>query len=270
MSDGGEFSDLLRTLRASARRSQMDLALAAEISQRHLSFLETGRSRPGRAVVEKLARALELPPALANALMASAGFAPLFQARTWDDDALAPLRRAAAEILQRHAPYPAVLIDAAANVIAINPDFDRALGLIDGPARLWSLTHAQGQPRNLLRLSLHPDGPARAMVNFPDVARATLQRAQAEARGSRALLRVLEEIARWRNIDPAWLEPAWAPAPGPIIEERYRIGDRQLALFAVVTTLGAPMDATAGALRIESFFPADEDTRRALAGDAPK
>jgi transcriptional regulator with XRE-family HTH domain len=257
------FASQLRALRQNARRSQMDLALEAGVSQRHLSFLETGRSRPGRGVVEKLARALALSAPVANAFMASAGYAPLFAQRSWSDEDMAPIRRAAAELLRRHAPYPAVLIDAAADVIAVNSGFNAALGLIDDPDRLWARTHPSGEPRNLLRLSLHPEGPAAAMVNFETVARATLQRAHAEAPGSERLEAVLTDISAWPNIDPTWIAPQWGPPPAPIIEERYKTRDFELALFAVITSLGAPMDAAAN-LRVESFFPADEASRELL------
>lgn len=242
----------------------MDLALEAGVSQRHLSFLESNRARPGRGVVEKLARALALSPEGANALMASAGYAPLFPPRALSDAQMAPVRRAAAELLRRHAPYPAVLIDAAGDVIEVNSGFDAALSLIDDPAALWARSHPAGEPRNLLRLSLHPEGPAAAMVNFESAARATIERARAEAQGLSRLDALLTEIASWPNIDPAWLEPHWGPTPAPIIEERYKTGDVDLALFAVITSLGAPMDATASSLRIESFFPADEPSRQVL------
>jgi len=263
------FASQLRALRHKARRSQMDLALEAGVSQRHLSFLESDRAHPGRAVVEKLARALTLSPAAANALMASAGYAPLFAPRAWSDADMAPVRQAAAELLRRHAPYPAVLIDAAGEVIEVNAGFNAALSLIDDPDALWARTHPAGERHNLLRLSLHPKGPAAAMVNFEPVARATIQRARAEAQGSPQLETLLEEIADWPNIDPGWLEPGWGPAPAPIIEERYKIGDRELALFAVITSLGAPMDATAASLRLESFFPADEASRQVLDAAGP-
>lgn len=243
----------------------MDLALEAGVSQRHLSFLESDRARPGRGVVEKLARALALSAPIANALMESAGYAPLFAQRAWSDEDMAPIRRAAAELLRRHAPYPAVLIDAASDVIAVNSGFDAALGLIDDPDRLWARTHPGGEPRNFLRLSLHPNGPAAAMVNFEAVARATLQRARAEAQGSQRLESLLADISRWPNIDPAWIEPNWGPPPGPIIEERYKTQEKELALFAVITSLGAPMDAAAN-LRVESFFPADDASKRVLDG----
>jgi transcriptional regulator with XRE-family HTH domain len=262
MTASTDFPEQLRSYRKQARRSQMDLALEAGVSQRHLSFLESGRAKPGRAVVEKLARALELPAPCANAFMESAGYAALFPAYAWSDEAMAPIRQAADELLVRHAPYPAILIDASANVIKANRAFDAALSLIDAPERLWALSHPKGEPRNLLRLSLHPDGTAKASLNFETVAYATLQRARREARGAPPLETLLEEIRQWPNIDPAWLEPGWGPSPAPIIEERFQVGGDVLTVFAVITTLGAPLDASP--LRIESYFPADATSRTAL------
>jgi transcriptional regulator with XRE-family HTH domain len=262
MVDSPSFSSHLRAFRKQARRSQMALALEAGVSQRHLSFLESGRAKPGRAVVEKLARALELPAPSANALMESAGFAALFPAYAWTDEVMAPIRQAADELLMRHAPYPAILIDASANVIKSNPAFDAALSLIDTPERLWKRSHPKGEPRNLLRLSLHPEGTSKASLNFETVAQATLQRARREAHGAPRLETLLDEIRQWPNIDPAWLELGWGPTPAPIIEECFQIGGDVLTLFAVITTLGAPLDASP--LRIESYFPADAISRTTL------
>lgn len=250
------FAELLLAHRRAARLSQLDLALEAGTSQRHLSFLESGRSRPGRAVAEALAEALRLPPIAANELLQAAGFAAMFREHRWNEAAMAPIRSAAQTILRAHMPYPALLIDAANDVIAANAGFDAVLGVFGDAAAIWARTH-DGEPRNLLRLSLHPDGPAAQMLDFESVARATLARALREAPYSARLRAVLDDIARFPNIDPAWLNPAWGPAPAPVIEERYRIGGQVYGVFAIVTTMGAPMDLTGGSLRIESYFPLD-------------
>lgn len=257
------FSVLLRSHRLSARLSQLDLALRAEISQRHLSFLESDRAKPGREIAHRLAEALELDPHAANALLGSAGFAPLFPLRVWNDADMAPLRSAARHVLKGHLPYPAVLLDEAGDVLEENTAFGRVLSLLGDVDRLWRQTH-QGKPRNLLRLATHPKGLSRAMMNFEDVTRATLRRAQAEAPHSRRLQDVLAEIATYPNVDESWLKPAWGPPPGPMIEEQYKVGQLSFSVFAVVTTLGAPMDLAAAAMRIEAFFPADPASEKIL------
>lgn len=252
-----KFAELLLGHRRAARLSQLDLALAAGTSQRHLSFLESGRSRPGRAVAAALAEALQLPPIAANELLQAAGFAAMFREYRWSEAAMAPIRSAAQTILRAHMPYPALLIDDASDVIDANPAFDAVLGVFGDAQAIWARTH-DGTPRNLLRLSLHPDGPATHMLDFETVARATLARALREAPYSPRLRAVLDDIARFPNIDPAWLKPVWGPAPAPVIEERYRIDGQVYGVFAIVTTMGAPMDLTGGSLRIESYFPLDD------------
>lgn len=250
------FAELLLAHRSAARLSQLDLALAAGTSQRHLSFLESGRSRPGRAVAAALAEALQLPPMAANDLLQAAGFAAMFREHRWSEAAMAPIRSAAQTILRAHMPSPAVLIDDASDVIDANLAFDAVLGVFGDATAIWARTH-DGKPRNLLRLSLHPDGPAAHMLDFEQVARATLARALREAPYSARLRAVLDDVARYPNIDRAWLKPAWGPAPAPVIEERYRIDGQIYGVFAIVTTMGAPMDLSGGSLRIESYFPLD-------------
>ncbi|MGP1397613.1 MAG: helix-turn-helix domain-containing protein [Inquilinaceae bacterium] len=262
------FAIMLTALRHQRRLSQLDLAMEAEISQRHLSFLESGRSKPGRSVAARLARALGLAPDLANAFMAEAGFAPIFRARPITDPAMAPLRTAAAHVLSGHMPYPAVLVDAVGDVLDANPAFGAVLTLFGDPAALWDRTH-NGRPKNLYRLTLHSAGTAAALLNFEEVARATLQRMVREAQAGPRLTALLEEIDGWDGIDPAWAKldgakPDWGPPPGPIVAERYRIGREVLSIFAVTTRLGTAMEADAGGLRVESYFPADDRTRQVM------
>ncbi|WP_227286931.1 helix-turn-helix transcriptional regulator [Boseongicola sp. H5] len=257
------FAIMLKSRRHQRRLSQLDLAMEAGISQRHLSFLESGRSKPGRDVAARLARALRLAPELANAFMAEAGFAPIFPARAITDAAMAPVRSAAAQVLQGHMPYPAVLVDAVGDVLDANVAFDAALSLFGDPAELWDRTH-EGRQQNLYRLTLHPAGTAAALVNFGDVARATLQRMAREGQAGPRLAALIEEIVGWGTIDPAWASPGWGPSPAPIFAERYRIGHQMLSIFAVTTRLGTAMDAIAGGLRVESYFPADHRTQKVM------
>ncbi|WP_306120960.1 MULTISPECIES: helix-turn-helix transcriptional regulator [unclassified Roseitalea] len=257
------FATMLTALRHERRLSQLDLAMEAEISQRHLSFLESGRSKPGSDVAAQLARALRLAPDLANAFMAEAGFAPIFRARPITDPAMAPLRTAAAHVLSGHMPYPAVLVDAVGDVLDANPAFGAILTLFGDPAKLWDRTH-NGRPKNLYRLTLHPAGTAAALLNFEEVARATLQRVLREAQAGPRLTGLLEEIVGWDGIDPAWAKPDWGPPPAPIVAECYRIGREVLSIFAVTTRLGTAMEADVRGLRVESYFPADARTRQVM------
>ena len=232
------------------------------ISQRQISFLETGRSNPSRESVLKLAQALKLSPTSTNDLMAAAGYAEAFHAPGWDSDAMAPVRLASAHILESHLPYPAVLLTAAGDVLQANAAFDHALSLLDDPASLWARSHGE-KPRNLYRLSLHAEGLMPHMANFPEIARATLQRAAREAAHQPKLAADIKEFLSWPHIDPAWLETG--NEAGPVIEERYKVAGAVISVFAVVTTLGAPIDIAMGAVRIESYFPANEPSRRRMA-----
>lgn len=176
---------------------------------------------------------------------------------------MAPLRNAARHLLKGHMPYPAVLLDEAGDVLDENQAFGRVLSLLGDVETLWRRTHGD-KPRNLLRLAANPKGLARAMVNFPEVMRATLQRAIAEAPQAPRLQAVLSEIAAYPNVDAAWLQPSWGPPPGPVIQEHYKVGSTAFGVFAIVTTLGAPMDITANALRVEAFFPVDDASDKVL------
>lgn len=258
-----EFAVSLRRARRQARLSQMALALQAGVSQRHLSFLETGRARPGRDTAMKLARAMRLSPEAGNTLLQAAGFAPAFQERAWTAPEFAPLRATALRVLRQHTPCPAVLIDIAGDVIETNCAFQRALALLSEPEALWRESHGD-QPRNLLRLTLHPRGTAQFLINVEEVAAATLRRAAAEADSSPRLTALLAEMRSWPGINPAWLEPDLERPPAPVIVERYRVGGGIVGLIAVTTTFGAPVDLVAGGLRIESYFPADETSAAVL------
>ncbi|MEM9726116.1 MAG: helix-turn-helix domain-containing protein [Pseudomonadota bacterium] len=268
--DPPAFGPQLRALRVERRLSQMALALTAEVSQRHLSFLESGRAQPGRAVAARLAAGLGLSPDAANVLMAAAGFAPLFPQRGFGDPEMAPLRSAAEHVLRGHAPYPAILIDDIGDILDANPAFDAALALLGDPETLWRRTHQSADPRaapprrNLYRLTLHPEGTAAALLNFDEVVRATLQRLLAGREPSPRLRSLVAEIVAWPGIDPSWARPRWGPPPAPIMAERYQARGRVLSVFAVVTKLSAAPDAAAAGLSVESYFPADAATQAAF------
>ncbi len=263
------FADALRAHRAAKRLSQLELGLRAGVSQRHISFLETGRASPGRDVVIKLCAALMLTPDASNGLLAAAGYSGAFAEHDWRSEAVRPIRDAARHILRAHTPYPAILIDLAGDVVEANPAFDAALGLLGDPASFWRSTH-QGRDRNLLRLTLHPDGPAQFLVNFEQVARATIQRAIREAPDHPRLRALLGELAGFPNIQPGWLAPAWVQREAPIVFEHYQANGLKIKIFAMITTIGGHADITSGGLRIESYFPFDEPTAQIMARLAPQ
>lgn len=264
------FFRVLRRARARAGLSQMALALEAGMSQRHVSFLETGRAQPRRDTILRLAGALQLSPQETDACLAAAGFAPARRDRSRDPTPPAEMQAAARRILALQTRTPAALVDIDGAIIATNSAFDRALAALGDPDRLWRDSHGD-QPRNLYRLSLHPRGLAQHLVNLGEVAAATLRRVAREAQEAPRLRALLAEVLTWPGMNPGWLDPPGGAPAGPILVERYRVGGAIVGVIASITTIGAPVDAIDGGLRLESYFPADpssSDTLNGLLGDA--
>ena len=244
----------LRAWRQRRRLSQLDLAGDAEISARHLSFVETGRSAPSRDVVMRLAERLDVPLRERNVLLVAAGFAPAFPQRALDDPALASARRAIDGVLRAHMPNPALAVDRQWNLIAAN-DVVKAL-LADLPADLLT------PPLNVLRLSLHPRGLASRIVNLGQWSAHLMERLQreCEATADVALIRLYEELKSY----PAPARPAPVDAGAVVVPFRLRFGDAVLDLISTTMIFGTPLDITLSEIAIETFFPADETTARRL------
>ncbi|CAH0296800.1 helix-turn-helix transcriptional regulator [Roseomonas sp. CECT 9278] len=252
------FGPLLREWRARRRRSQLDLALEAEVSQRHLSYVESGRARPSREMVLRLAEHLAVPLRARNALLVAAGHAPEYAERAIDDPALRPAMEAVRLILDGHDPYPALAVDRHWTLVAANRV---ALRLMDGVAPALA-----APPVNVLRLSLHPDGLAPRIVNLRAWKTHILDRLRrdADASGDPALLALIEELARY---------PA-GPDPPPGVAEReraliatplrLRVPGGELALIGTMTVFGTATDVLLSELSLETFFPADGETAAAL------
>ena len=246
---------LLRDWRRRRRLSQLDLALEAGVSARHLSFLETGRSRPSREMVLHLADQLDVPLRDRNRLLLAAGFAPAYEARRLDAPELAPVREALDRVLTGHEPYPAVVVDRWWNLVAGN----RSIALFTSTVAPELLE----PPANVLRISLHPDGMAPRIVNLAEWRAHLLERLhrQVALTADERLEQLYEELRGY---------PA-PPAPGPFeIDEiavplRVRAGDgSELAFLSTVATFGTAVDITVAELSIEAFFPADAATAAAL------
>jgi len=245
------------------RLSQLELALAAEVSTRHLSCLETGRAAPSREMVLRLARRLDVPLRERNHLLTAAGFAPMFAARRLDDPAMAAARSVVERVLRAHEPFPALAVDRHWNVVVQN----RAVALLlDGvdPALL-------APPVNALRLALDPRGMAPRIVNFAAWRAHVLGRLgqQIAASDDDALRALAAELAALGGGDatPAHELAASGAAPSepalvvPLVVET-RLGT--LSFIATTTVFGTPVDITLAELALESFFPADAATAAAL------
>ena len=247
---------LLREWRQRRRLSQLDLALEAGVSARHLSFLETGRSRPSAEMVLHLADQLEVPLRDRNQLLLAAGHAPVYGQRGLEEPEMGPVRDMIERVLSGHEPYPAVVVDRHWGMVAGN----RAVALLtEGVA-----PHLLEPPVNVLRVTLHPDGMAPRIENLPEWRAHLLERLgrQAVASGDPALAALHEELASYPGGPPA---APHDPAAGEIaVPLRVRAGERVLAFISTLTTFGTAVDVTVSELSIESFFPADSDTADAL------
>ena len=252
--------DLLRDWRQRRRLSQLDLAIAANVSSRHLSFVETGRSRPTSEMILHLAEHLDVPLRDRNALLLAGGYAPAFPERGLAEPELKAIRDALRKVLAGHEPYPAVVVNRWWELVDANP----GIALFTRHVRPDLLE----PPVNVLRLSLHPDGMAPRIVNLPEWRAHLLARLhrQAQATGDQRLADLHEELKTY----PGGESERPPQATDVVVPLRYR-GDwsdrsdnKELSFISLTTILGTPMDVTVEELAIESFYPADESTARAL------
>ncbi len=240
---------LLRHWRGVRRVSQLELALRAEVTPRHVSFVETGRANPSREMVLTLARALDVPLRERNQMLLAAGFAPSYRHSELDAPALAQVRAALERILSHHEPYPAVVMDRHWNVTQTN---DAAAGLF-----AWLLDGAQIETPNVVRMMF---GPLRPYVaNFGAVGEALIQRVHREAVGGVVdppTSALLEEVLALPGIPAAWRVPDFGRGTLPIIPVEFAKGGDAVSYFSTVTTFGTPQDVTLQEIRLECFFPA--------------
>jgi transcriptional regulator with XRE-family HTH domain len=249
---GTSFGSLLRDWRRRRRLTQLDLGLQADVSARHLSFLETGRSRPSREMVLLLAEELDVPLRGRNELMLAAGYAPAYGDHSLDDAEMTEVRRSLNRILQGHSPYPAVLVDGSWNLLGANAATSLLTELVD-PELLTP-------PVNVLRASLHPRGLAPHVVDLAEYAAHLVSRLrrQAERAATTGLRVLLDELVGYCR--DAGLDPMAQPRDRIVLPLRLRHPDQDLTLFSTVAVLGAPLDVTLDEIAVESFFPADDAT----------
>jgi transcriptional regulator with XRE-family HTH domain len=258
--------DLLREWRERRRLSQLALALDAEVSTRHLSFLETGRARPSREMILRLTERLEVPLRERNTMLLAAGFAPAYPERDLDDPALVVARAAVDRVLAGHEPFPALAVDRYWTLLAAN----RVV-----PALLTGVTpHLLQPPINVLRLSLHPDGLAARIANLPEWRAQLLARLsrQVELTADRRLSALLQELREYagdrgtRGADETVSDHNQASLAVPL---RLQTEHGLLSLISTTMVFGTPIDVTISELAIEAFFPADSVTADLLQRIAP-
>lgn len=252
----GGFAQALRHWRGQRKMSQGELALAADTTQRHVSFIESGRSVPGRGMVIRLAEALGLPLRERNALLRAAGFLPSYQETHLDDPKLAPVRRALERILAGHQPYPAVIVDRHGDLIAANEAFS-TLASSAAPDLLR-------QPVNVPRLLLHPSGLGSHIINL-DVWSWHIVDALSREQGRHPSERRATLIAELTAMIPPRPSGSSDDYLGLAVPLLLRSRHGELQLLTTLTHFGTADDVTLGELRLEAFLPGDEQTAMALA-----
>ncbi|WP_375135817.1 helix-turn-helix domain-containing protein [Paraburkholderia sp. GV068] len=257
--------DLLREWRQRRRMSQLLLAAEADISTRHLSFVESGRATPSREMVMHLAERLDVPLRARNALLVAAGYAPLFRERPLSDPQLSAAREAVELVLKGHEPYPALAIDRHWTIVATN----NALA----PLLAGASPELLKPPVNALRLSLHPEGIASSIVNWHawrEHVLARLQR-QIDVSADDTLSALRDELAAYPSpLGAAAPDAADSPLNQIAVPLRLRTPLGVLSFFSTTTVFGTPVDVTLSELAIEAFFPADPQTAAALRDFAEK
>tara|TARA_R110000868_G_scaffold159618_4_gene388594 strand:+ start:8928 stop:9785 length:858 start_codon:yes stop_codon:yes gene_type:complete len=256
------FPPRLRSWRQKRRLSQLDLALDAGVSQRHVSYLESGRAKPSRAMILQLSETLDVPLRERNDWLTAAGFAPVFKTRPLDDPQMAQVMGAVQMMLANHAPFPAIAIDRAWNIRLSNAPFDMMTSMFgDG---LWANVGGEMRngeiTRNLMRMFFHPQGIRPFVTNWKAVAPLLWHRAsrEADALGGQEMKRVLGDLAQYQDDDTLWA--AEDASLVPVLPLDIEKDGARISLFTVIATFGTAQDVTADELRIESLFPADEAT----------
>lgn len=244
---------VLRTWRKEKGYSQLRLATEAEVSTRHLSCVETGRAQPSRQLLLILASALELPLRERNVLLRTAGFTPAYSDAGLEHASMKKVREAIKFILAQHEPFPVVVFDRHWRITHLNAGALRVFGRLAGP-------FPPGADALELLFSDKALGPH--LINFDQVVTAILGRVREEARQDPTLARRLKEVVAM--LPDGWKQPPLGDVPDVLVPIRLRYEGQELSLFSTLTTLGTPSDATAQELRIETYFPADESSRRLL------
>jgi transcriptional regulator with XRE-family HTH domain len=263
--EGSPFGRALREWRMRRGLSQLALAGDADVSARHLSFVETGRAQPSREMVLLLARALDVPLRDRNDFLSAAGYAPVYRATDLDAPALAQARRALEFVLRQQEPYPAIVIDRHWDILQANHGTARLVELFLEPAAAGELGP------NAMRLMLHPRGFRPHIVNWEAMAAALIQWLHRDVLSGMAdavTRRLLDELLAYPGVPRHWRRLDLDASTDPFLPIEFRRGDVELRYFSMLTSLGTPHDITLQELRIESFFPADpatEDAARRLA-----
>jgi transcriptional regulator with XRE-family HTH domain len=242
-----DFSEILKFWRKSRRYSQMELALEANVSTRHIAFLETGRARPSADMIDKLGDALKIPLSARNLLFNKAGYSNRYAGRPWDAEDMAPVRMAMEQMLERHDPYPAFAFDRRWTLLRMNR-----------PAKMLFSSFGISEGSSILDFLLSDKLPD-FIENWPEVAHHAAQRLRTESTdqgGVPAFDHVADKLATVALTHP--------PTRSPVIPTIFRLGDMRLSLFAIIAQFGTPEDVALDDVKIELYFPADPQSDRTM------
>lgn len=252
------FGPMLRAWRRRRGASQLALALQSGVSQRHVSFLESGRARPSREMVLQLSSALDVPLRQRNAMLLAAGFAPVYRESNLAAPELTPVRQAIERMLKQQEPYPAVVIDRLWNLLQANEAANAfTIFLFEGPPP----APPSGKAPNLLRWLLDPKALRSRIANWEEVARYLVSTTYAEILadgGEPKALAFIQEIMAYPDVPDSFRKLRFEDRPAPVLTVDYMVGGKSLSVFTTIATLGTPQDVTLQEVRIESFFPADD------------
>ena len=252
------FGPMLRAWRRRRGASQLALALQSGVSQRHVSFLESGRAKPSREMVVQLTSALDVPLRQRNAMLLAAGFAPVYRESNLAAPELAPVRQAIERMLKQQEPYPAVVIDRLWNLLQANDAANAfTMFLFEGPPP----PPPPGKAPNLLRWLLDPKALRSKISNWEEVSRYLISTTYAEILadgGEPKALAFIEEIMAFPEVPASFRRVRFEERPSPVVTIDYLVGGKALSVFTTIATLGTPQDVTLQEVRVECFFPADD------------
>lgn len=257
------FGRMLKDWRKLRHASQLGLAMTAGTTQRHLSFLESGRARPSREMVLRLGSALDAPLREQNSLLMAAGYAPVFRERQLSDPELREVFDGLKLMLHQFEPCPAIAVDHCWNLILSNEVAMRFFGEFVHIDEIWHRI-SPDQPRNILRLMFHPEGLRPYMRNWETVARTTLDRARRELAGAienDELAAIIGEISSYELFPTGWQLPDWEKPAPPVMPIEFEKDGVKLSFYNLIATFGTPQDVTLQELYVETFMPVDQATQ---------
>ena len=260
---GSPFGEALRELRKLRDLSQLALAEIADTSQRHVSFLELGRSMPSRAMVLQIAESLGLSLLNRNRLLVSAGFAAVYPQRELSSAEMQPLRQALQRMLRHHKPFPAIVVNRRWDLVQMNGTVARLFAMVGDGEAVWKKVCPDGS-HNILKMIFSEHGLRPYITNFEDVARMLLGYVQREAAESAGAATILAELMQDTALPRRLRMTEVMPQPQPVFATLLKANGVSLSLFTMISTFGTPLDVTADELRVGSFFPADDATEAFL------